>query len=192
MIVVDAVRFPYIEGTGRSWRPAVPRGTAKVPDTNTANTVYSSNASSPIAAATPCPTMGRRPQSAPRIRPPPLRRRSTPTLATPSRSSSPDRRRAGPHTRHSRGYYVDNSGSPRFTRLDRRGAREPGTTTPRHFHTLGWANEQTENWDFFPFHDRDFTSVAELTLVPGCPPGLFTKQFVDAAPVIGFRQQHPH
>ena len=32
------------------------------------------------------------------------------------------------------------------------------------------------------FNDRDFTSVAELLLVPGCPPGLFTKQFVEFAP----------
>ncbi len=37
-------------------------------------------------------------------------------------------------------------------------------------------------WDYFPFNDRDFTSVAELTLVPGCPPGLFTKQFVENNP----------
>ena len=35
------------------------------------------------------------------------------------------------------------------------------------------------NWAHFPFNDRDFTSVAELLLVPGCPPGLFTKQFVE-------------
>src|SRR5262249_55413400 len=39
-------------------------------------------------------------------------------------------------------------------------------------------------WDFFPFHDRDFTSVAELLLVPCCPPGLFTKRFVEEAPPI--------
>ncbi len=38
---------------------------------------------------------------------------------------------------------------------------------------------QNSNWDHFPFHDRDFTSVAELLLVPGCPPGLFTKQFIE-------------
>ena len=31
-------------------------------------------------------------------------------------------------------------------------------------------------------HDRDFTGVAELMLVPGCPPGLFTKQFAEFAP----------
>jgi len=36
-----------------------------------------------------------------------------------------------------------------------------------------------ESWDFFPFNDRDFTSVAELLMVPGCPPGLFTKQFAE-------------
>ena len=37
-------------------------------------------------------------------------------------------------------------------------------------------------WDYFVFNDRDFTSVAELPLVPGCPPGLFTKQFVENNP----------
>ena len=39
-------------------------------------------------------------------------------------------------------------------------------------------------WDFFPFHDRDFTSVAELLLVPDCRPGLFTKQFVEEPPSV--------
>ena len=42
-----------------------------------------------------------------------------------------------------------------------------------------------EPWDYFPFNDRDFTSVAELMLVPGCSPGLFTKQFVEFAPSYG-------
>jgi hypothetical protein len=36
--------------------------------------------------------------------------------------------------------------------------------------------------DNFPFHDRDFQSVAELLLVPGVPPGLFTKLFVEFPP----------
>ena len=39
-----------------------------------------------------------------------------------------------------------------------------------------------EPWDYFTFNDRDFTSVAELLLVPGCPPGLFTKRFAEFAP----------
>ncbi len=62
--------------------------------------------------------------------------------------------------------------------------------TQQVYHTLGWANEfeqgsnntLAEDWDYFPFNDRDFTSVAELLLVPGCSPGLFTKQFVEFAP----------
>jgi len=66
-------------------------------------------------------------------------------------------------------------------------------------HTLGLANDGTLNlvpysstsvtapylnepWDYFPFNDRDFTGVAELLMVPGCPPGLFTKQFAEFAP----------
>ena len=61
------------------------------------------------------------------------------------------------------------------------------------YHTLGFPNDGAystpttapgiqEYWDLFPFHDRDFTSAFELTLVPGCPPGLFTKQFAEFAP----------
>ncbi len=49
--------------------------------------------------------------------------------------------------------------------------------------TLGAENfNKDANWDHFVFHDRDFMGVAELLLVPGCPPGLFTKQFVENAP----------
>ncbi|MDR3620331.1 MAG: hypothetical protein P4L85_13355 [Paludisphaera borealis] len=47
--------------------------------------------------------------------------------------------------------------------------------------TLGLSNS-AEGWDRFVFNDRDFTSVAELSLVPGCPPGLFTKLFAEFAP----------
>src|SRR4029077_16167541 len=32
--------------------------------------------------------------------------------------------------------------------------------------------------------DRDFTSLAELLLVPRCAPGLFTKKFVEQAPPV--------
>lgn len=58
------------------------------------------------------------------------------------------------------------------------------------YNTLGKApGEETQNkddydWDMMQFNDRDFTSVAELLMVPGCPPGLFTKQFVELAPPI--------
>jgi hypothetical protein len=55
-------------------------------------------------------------------------------------------------------------------------------------HTLGHSNAgggspNDTAWDYFPFFDRDFASVAELLLVPGCPPGLFTKQFVEQPPI---------
>lgn len=53
---------------------------------------------------------------------------------------------------------------------------------PSFFDTIGKANNPIDtNWSNLPFHDRDFSSVAELLLVPGCPPGLFTKQFVEEA-----------
>jgi large repetitive protein len=51
------------------------------------------------------------------------------------------------------------------------------------YHTLGKVNYPADPvWDYLPFHDRDFTSVAELLMVPGCPPGLFTKKFVELPP----------
>ena len=46
---------------------------------------------------------------------------------------------------------------------------------------MNLSNALAQN-DSIPFHDRDFQSVAELLLVPGCPPGLFTKRFVENAP----------
>ena len=72
------------------------------------------------------------------------------------------------------------------------------TATQPIYHTLGWANEYeqgsrnglAEPWDYFPFNDRDFTSVAELMLVPGCSPGLFTKQFVEFAPSYANIDEH--
>jgi hypothetical protein len=44
------------------------------------------------------------------------------------------------------------------------------------------AIDSDNKWNWLVFNDRDFTSVAELMLVPGCPPGLLTKQFIEAAP----------
>ncbi len=54
-------------------------------------------------------------------------------------------------------------------------------TTNNYYQTINaaTASPRDTNWAPFPFHDRDFASVAELLLVPGCPPGLFTKQFVE-------------
>ena len=56
----------------------------------------------------------------------------------------------------------------------------PVATTKTYSETIGKVNNPADtNWSQFPFFDRDFNSVAELLLVPGCPPGLFTKQFVE-------------
>ncbi|WP_152053269.1 hypothetical protein [Tautonia marina] len=62
-------------------------------------------------------------------------------------------------------------------------------TSGRIFQTLGDRNANAgasggvdESYDYFPFNDRDFMSVAELLLVPACPPGLFTKQFAERPP----------
>ena len=56
------------------------------------------------------------------------------------------------------------------------------------FHTLGKQNGSTGRrdrpWSPLVFHDRDFGGTAELLLVPGCGPGLFTKQFVERTPFL--------
>ena len=50
-------------------------------------------------------------------------------------------------------------------------------------HTLGRSNRPSEtDWDYVHFLDRDFTSLAEVLLVPRCTPGFFTKKFVEQAP----------
>lgn len=58
-------------------------------------------------------------------------------------------------------------------------------------HTIGTDNSATEDWQYLPFNDRDFQSVAELLLVPGCGPGQFTKLFVENNPVFGKGQRNP-
>ncbi|WP_169980515.1 hypothetical protein [Tautonia rosea] len=50
------------------------------------------------------------------------------------------------------------------------------------FQNFRGPDDPHEAYDYFPFNDRDFMSVAELMLVPASPPGLFTKQFAEWAP----------
>ncbi|WP_337173834.1 hypothetical protein [Paludisphaera sp.] len=70
------------------------------------------------------------------------------------------------------------------TQRDDSGSATGELTRERIYNTLGQVNDGAagEFWDWFPFHDRDFTSPYELTLVPACGPGLFTKQFAEFAP----------
>ena len=81
--------------------------------------------------------------------------------------------------------YSEQMGTPATSSGDKGIYINGGTTnnTKLIYHTLAKQNDNAEPWDYFPFNDRDFTSVAELMLVPGCPPGLFTKQFVELAPM---------
>ena len=153
MLVVDAMRFPYIDG-----RPG--RAAARIP------TRHEHGLFGPAV-----PALSRRPRR-PRRRP--ARRIDA---GYPLRLHRADRR-AG----------VTDHTITWFRRLGPRSSTTPtparrATNSTTIYHTLGIANDsQQEPWDYFPFNDRDFTSVAELMLVPGCPPGLFTKQFAEFAP----------
>ena len=82
---------------------------------------------------------------------------------------------ASPATALARSTPVPTTGPPPYTGSDANGIAQ----------TLGAPNTSNEVWDHFAFHDRDFAGVAELLLVPGCPPGLFTKHFVDNPPQTG-------
>ena len=84
------------------------------------------------------------------------------------------------------GSIVDHSPSHAYgfseqTRPDTTNASKVTTASTKNIeHTLGDKNDTIDDaWANVPFHDRDFTSVAELLLVPGYPPGLFTKQFIE-------------
>lgn len=58
-------------------------------------------------------------------------------------------------------------------------------------HTIGDGNTHTEDWQHFPFNDRDFQSVAELLHVPSVGPGRFTKMFVENQPQLGRGRRDP-
>ncbi len=167
MLVVDAMRFPYIDGTA----PLTAGGTGSPPSTtpdltsSAVNTVYSAQRFQPyrgghaVPVAAGAPASGTAPQ-------PTLDARYgyTEQLAAPTGYSN---------LLGTQGIYYIDSTTPTPT---------PYYSTNPIYHTLGIANDQAEPWDYFPFHDRDFTGVAELLLVPGCPPGLFTKQYAEFAP----------
>ena len=58
------------------------------------------------------------------------------------------------------GIYSDPAGDPRLT-----------IRPTRCYHTLGIANDQAEPWDYFPFHDRDFTERGRADAGAGLPAG---------------------
>jgi hypothetical protein len=154
MCVVDSMRFPYVDGTGTKWA-----SDGKTPPswqvTGAANTIYSSQRLQPYRGghAVPQPM----PVMAGTTIPPDARYGYTEQIADPQSYASTN----------SYGKVSTTTTYP---------------STNYMYHTLGVPNDSAENWDYLVFNDRDFSSVAELMLVPGCPPGLFTKQFVEFAP----------
>ncbi len=138
MLVVDAMRFPYIDGTVTG---------------STVNTVYSAQRFQPYRGG----------------------------HAVPVATGTPAGVAAAQPTLDARYGYTEQIAGAGRGLSDQLGTYYLNSTN-QVFHTLGIANDQAEPWDYFPFHDRDFTGVAELMLVPGCPPGLFTKQFAEFAP----------
>ena len=136
MLVVDSMRFPYIDGTVLA---------NQVP-----NAVYSAQRFQPFRGG----------------------------HAVPAAAATPANGAAAQPTLDARYGYTEQIASPGGY------SNQLGTmvSTNPIFHTLGIANDQAEPWDYLPFHDRDFTGIAELTLVAGCPPGMFTKQFAEFAP----------
>ena len=148
MVVVDAMRFPFIEGGG----------TAGPPVTIGTNAIFSSQRCQPFRGGHA-------------VRLPNDTSNNPAPLYTPYGYSE---QMAVPGSTTSNGG-TNNQGLSG-------GVGVTSAKYPIH-DTIGLPNDQAEPWDYFPFNDRDFTSVAELMLVPGCPPGLFTKQFVELAPM---------
>ncbi len=179
LVVVDSFRFPYTEAGGTV---TLPSGYPMTPETVMpgTNPLYSVGRSQPYRgghavpgseAFIPDPTTP--PQSLDE------------TLAFPYGYSE---QASGQFVRTSGGRGGGAGATPQpyygqYYKADMTGNVPAGQTptkiTAAIYHTLGAINDQAEPWDFFPFNDRDFNSVAELLLVPGAPPGLFTKQFAE-------------
>jgi hypothetical protein len=161
MIVVDCMRFPYIEGQGT--------GTIGAPDTVTKgnNKLYSYQRLQPFRGGQAVPMPGAAGQLDPRYG-------YTEQVAQPVTDSG------------NYGNFGNTAmPSPQITQDFFHTLGKPNDANGTSFGTINTPATPTglsEPWDYFAFNDRDFTSVAELMLVPGYPPGLFTKQFAEFAP----------
>jgi hypothetical protein len=158
MCVVDSMRFPFIDGSASTWTPPDPTNNRNYwLGSGPANNIYSAQRLQPYRGghAVPMPNV------------------------TGTGTPPPDPRYG----------YTEQIGVPQYPsnyltygRANTTGGTTYPSTANISYHSLGQPNDTAENWDYLVFNDRDFTSVAELLLVPGCPPGLFTKQFVEIAP----------
>ncbi len=181
MCVVDAMRFPYIDGTG--YTTTVTDSAGNPATTGPYNTIFSAQRLQPYRGGHAVPVAGVTTGAA-------NANGMITTTATTTPVSTPDPRYgyseqiAVPQSPPLAGMTIpstpyNNTMNYGIYYLNGNG-KNPATNVI--MNTLGLPNDSAENWDYLVFNDRDFTSVAELMLVPGCPPGLFTKQFVEYAP----------
>jgi hypothetical protein len=196
MVVVDAMRIPYIDGTGFTPQTAsitVAGVTSTVPAVNGSfNTIYSVQRYQPYRGGHAVPSPG------------PVNYGIAPSQSGYTAPANPSvgintqygyTEQVVPPSANSLGYVKSATTAGASYALSQgiyfiQDATVQTAATFPIYHTLGLANEwemgsgmiPSETWDYVPFHDRDFTSVAELLLVPASPPGLFTKQFVEFAP----------
>ena len=189
MVVVDAMRFPVISATGAKINSPPNNGKPFV-NTVSANTIYSAQRMQPfrgghlVAQNTDINDTKRAPIEGPPITPLPP--------ASPQNSANPQNgvtTVCPPSPPYAYGYSEqiapppttgNGAGSLPLGANDPNGNPQTQAMTKLIQQSINNANGTTDtNWAHFPFHDRDFSNVAELLLVPGCPPGLFTKQFVE-------------
>ena len=174
MVVVDAMRFPYIDSGN-----AVVGNTPPVVTTTAPNDMYSAQRLQPYRGGHLLPVdtdvaTGNTPTTAPD---PNAATGTVPSPATGVAKICP------PSPAYAYGYSEQNSrtanSNPAVTGKFAAAAGDQATTRTYNETIDKENNPKDTNWAHVPFHDRDFASVAELLLVPGCPPGLFTKQFVE-------------
>ncbi len=177
MVVVDAMRFPFIDAGAATVSGSPAAGTDKATPPSPANAIFSSRRLQPYRGGhlLPVATVAGAPAST-------IADGSTSSVASGVTTICP------PSPPYAYGYSEQMCPAP--TAGAPTGAYKAFTAvggTAKYYKTTG-PIQQTINaegsprdipWANFPFNDRDFTSVAELLLVPGCPPGLFTKQFVE-------------
>src|SRR5262249_46380590 len=143
MCVIDAMRFPFIDGS-----PPAINANWNYDTTNnqwiasgTVNSIYSAQRLQPYRGghAVPVPNAT---GTTTTTQPPDPRYGYTEQIAVPQLAVT--------------GTMLVTTGAANIGQLT-----GPSSTNGL-YHTLGFPNNGAENWDYFPFNDRDFSSVAEL------------------------------
>jgi len=164
MVVVDAMRFPYIDSN--DYKTPVPPGSS--PDTTTQSVIYSAQRLQPYRGGHLLPQVTSIPPADKPVAPSPAAGTATICPPSPPYAYGYSEQMAIPVAGTTTGKYTPPTAGV--------------AATKPYYETIGAVNSPADkNWVPLPLHDRDFASVAELLLVPSCPPGLFTKQFVEEA-----------